>query len=162
MNEEFPEIDQIIDRIIEAGLAKRELIEPCSDDEVAQLQQLQPSVTLPSDYIYFMKKAGKIPIRYFNVALSIRPALFAVDTAEEMIDSDNNFDLSDKLFIGLYKFDAVYYFKKGESGVYCFDEVEELKEADTFTEFLKEQTDISIRDHIGAIEFANMFKNTKP
>ncbi|WP_141921467.1 SMI1/KNR4 family protein [Haloactinospora alba] len=159
MHNEHKEIDYLIEKAISYGFASRESIKGCTDEQIEELQNQNKDILLPGDYVYFMKKAGGYPFKYFSVELDIRSAICAVDIAEEFVEEAPDFDLSQKLFIGNYKFDVIFFFKKGSSALYSFDEVEEEKAGDSFTSFLYSKIESFKKDMDGAERLKRKMEN---
>lgn len=161
MDNKHEEIDHIIYDIVSYGLTPREYIKGCSSEQIEELKNKNIDVILPEEYIYFMKKAGGEPFWHLGVELSIRPAICAIDIAEEFVEEDPDFDLSQKLFIGNYKFDVVFFFKKGSSAIHSFDGVEEKKVKDSFSSFLRSEVDASKKSLEGAQRLKGTIENRK-
>lgn len=159
MDNKYEEIDHLIEKTVFYGLTPRDSIKGCTERQIEELQNKNNEISLPGDYIYFMKKAGGYPFKYFSVELDIRSAICAVDIAEEFVEETPDFDLSQKLFMGNYKFDVIFFFKKDSSALYSFDEVEEEKAGGSFVSFLHSKIESFKKDMDGAERLKRKMKN---
>lgn len=153
--------DDLIDELIKADIASKETIEPCTPDEVAEIEKLY-SVTLPEAYKQFLLKMGHGAGSFMEGTDLFYPYLPKLrEYAENLLDRwDNPFALSKTDFVFLdHQGNQFMYFDTAAGNdppIYHYKEAQYKSEqvSPSFSDWLqcRAKEEIYLQEQISALE----------
>jgi hypothetical protein len=133
-------VELIRDEMLSSGLSTDADIVGCTEEEIARVVETAEPVTLPDDYLAFLRLMGRKSRPLFvGSGINYPEPLDAVEAAEDIASgADEALSLQNRFFFGHHQGYIVYFFEAGSPAVYGYKEGDPQvhKLADTFAEWM--------------------------